>query len=91
MKIVLTNTIVKKYQEVAKTNEFHLNFSSQYVQAEHMDYVTSNVPPGPNINFFLLSLQVRQRKKIMSCTQTPLQLAELRGETFFVGAYKKYD
>ena len=63
MKIVLTNTIVKKYQEVAKTNEFYLNFSSQYVQAEHMDYVTSNVPPGPNINFFLLSLQVRQRQK----------------------------
>ena len=63
MKIVLTNTIVKKYQEVAKTNEFHLNFSSQYVQAEHMDYVTSNVPLALILTFFLLSLQVRQRQK----------------------------
>ena len=52
MKIVLTNTIVKKYQEVAKTNEFHLNFSSQYVQAEHMDYVTSNVPLALILTFF---------------------------------------
>ena len=52
MKIVLTNTIVKKYQEVAKTNEFHLNFSSQYVQAKHMDYVTSNVPLALILTFF---------------------------------------
>ena len=52
MKIVLTNTIVKKYQEVAKTNEFHLNFSSQYVQAEHMDYVTSNVLLALILTFF---------------------------------------